>query len=60
MAAPLLQSTTDDIRDLYENYPSCEFFEHCSYHNYTADDISKIVNKQAAEEYAAWIYENEK
>lgn len=60
MAIPILKSAIENIRDYYQNYPSCDFFETCSYERYTVDDISTIISKEAAEEYAQWIYENEK
>lgn len=62
MTLPSFQSTIDSLRADYESgdAPSCEFFEHCSYMGYTVDEIRLMVNKEAAKEYAEWIYENEK
>jgi len=62
MALPIFQSTIDSLREDYKSgdAPSCDFFEFCSYREYTVDEVEIMVSKEAAKEYAQWIYENEK
>lgn len=60
MVLPLLQSTVDDINDYYENgdTPSCDVFESFNYQGYAIQEIALLISKEAAKEYAQWIYEN--